>query len=194
MEFKNEIDRWRQIREFAEYIMKYADFREGVAIRECVHYEWDNQSAEEYCWCPDREDPEYPGRSVGLNGESQKICWKCPHYKIRSSRDTQDKLDEISTIWGQLKEDYARGFFSTDKEELKTLISNLDKMDGVILSVPRIEGDRLETGDPRTCPKFQSIFICKYCEFDSKCGEIINNMTGEEIKELYEFLRGDRVK
>ena len=50
------------------------------------------------------------------------------------------------------------------------------------------------TGDPRTCPKFQSIFICKYCEFDSQCGEIIFNMTEEEREELYAFLKELRMK
>lgn len=42
------------------------------------------------------------------------------------------------------------------------------------------------TGNIRTCPKASSIFICKYCDYDSKCGEQILNMTENERKAHYE--------
>ena len=41
------------------------------------------------------------------------------------------------------------------------------------------------TGDIRTCPKASSIFICKYCEYDSKCGEQLLAMTDEEREAHY---------
>ena len=37
-----------------------------------------------------------------------------------------------------------------------------------------------ETGDINTCPKASAIFICKYCKYDTKCGEQVAAMTDEE--------------
>lgn len=51
-----------------------------------------------------------------------------------------------------------------------------------------------KTGDPRTCPLMKRIFLCKYCGDDLKCGEIITQMTEEEIKELYSFLKSEAVR
>ena len=85
MKFKNEIDRWRQIREFAEYVMKYASFHEMGAIHKCEWYEFDNQSAEDYCYCPELITP--PLATTGLNGNSREICWRCPHYKVQENSE-----------------------------------------------------------------------------------------------------------
>jgi len=80
LEFKHEVERWHKIKEFAEYLTKYAEFREMNAIDECAWYEWDQQSAEDYCSHP--QIVEEPFQSKPLDGHSRDICWKCPHYEI----------------------------------------------------------------------------------------------------------------
>lgn len=42
-----------------------------------------------------------------------------------------------------------------------------------------------ETGNIRTCPRASDIFFCKYCEYDSKCGRQLNEMTDEERNAHY---------
>ena len=76
MKFKHDLERWHKMREFAEELAKMADFYEIIEINKCIHYEFDNQSAEEYCWHPSKIG-EY-GDAFGLNGESKNICWLCP--------------------------------------------------------------------------------------------------------------------
>ena len=44
------------------------------------------------------------------------------------------------------------------------------------------------TGNVHTCPEFEAIFLCKYCEKDNVCGEQIGQMSTEDIKDLYSFL------
>ena len=82
MEFRNEVERWHKTKEFAEYLMKYAEFQELCAIGECVHYEWDNQSMEDYCWSPALR--KHPFETMTLDGKSREICWKCLHYEVQS--------------------------------------------------------------------------------------------------------------
>lgn len=80
LEFKHEVERWHKTREFAEYLVKFAKFQEMCAIHDCAWYEWDQQSAEDYCWNPKLTTP--PLQTVTLDGKSREICWKCPHYEV----------------------------------------------------------------------------------------------------------------
>ena len=41
------------------------------------------------------------------------------------------------------------------------------------------------TGDINNCPRVSDIFFCKYCEYDSTCGEQLKNMTNEEVENHY---------
>ena len=41
------------------------------------------------------------------------------------------------------------------------------------------------TGDINTCPRASHIFFCKYCDYDSDCGEQVLAMTDEERKSHY---------
>ena len=85
MEFKNELERWHQIKDFAKMLTELADYHEMKAIRKCIHYEFDNQSAEEYCWYSSTRG-KY-GAARGLNGESEEICWKCPNYNTQQPKE-----------------------------------------------------------------------------------------------------------
>ena len=89
MEFRNKVERWHKLREYAEYLAKYTAFHERNAIRDCVHYEFDIQSAEEYCWCPQLR--KHHLQTTCLNGESEKICWECPHYEIGGSEEAMNE-------------------------------------------------------------------------------------------------------
>jgi len=42
------------------------------------------------------------------------------------------------------------------------------------------------TGNIRTCPKRFSIFLCKWCEYDSRCGEQLKKMTDTEREAHFE--------
>ena len=76
----NPVNKWRQMKAYAKRVLDYADWREMKAIHACRHYEFDGQSAEEYCWCPSTLG-EY-GAARGLNGKSEEICFKCVHYAV----------------------------------------------------------------------------------------------------------------
>lgn len=88
MEFKHALERWHKIREFSVMLSQYAEFKEIKEINKCIHYEFDNQSAEEYCHHPSKLG-EY-GAAFGLNGKSDEICWQCPKYEVQKDGGQED--------------------------------------------------------------------------------------------------------
>lgn len=89
MEFKNEVDRWHKIKEFAEYVRRYAEFQEIDAIGNCSWYEWDNQAMEDYCWNDNVR--KHPFKTKALDNQSQEICSKCPYYDPRPLGETTNE-------------------------------------------------------------------------------------------------------
>ena len=100
MEFRNEAERWSKLQEFAQYLLNYVGFHARVAIRACIYYDFDNQSAEDYCCCPAFEDKDYPGLLVGLNGESEEICCKCPYYSPQDELKFAFSSEELEALGG----------------------------------------------------------------------------------------------
>ncbi len=75
MKFKHDLEMWHKIGEFAKHLVQMADWNEIKEIKKCKHYEFDGQSAEDYCHHPSILGDF--GAAYPLNGKAKETCWEC---------------------------------------------------------------------------------------------------------------------
>jgi len=72
MKYKNTVEMWHKIGEFADFLVQFSKFNEQLLSHECIYYDFDSQASEEECcnFTIKREK----------DFNSSEECWKCSFY------------------------------------------------------------------------------------------------------------------
>lgn len=80
MKFKNDLDMWKETKEFGKHLQNISEFMMIKWIRKCIHYEFDSQSAEDYCHNP--KVVVEPLLTLSLNNNAREICLECEFREL----------------------------------------------------------------------------------------------------------------
>ncbi len=108
MRFKNDLEMWHRMGEFARHLNVVAGHSENKLIRRCKYYEYDSGAAEEICRCPSTKwEGGFPTGKLTTDFHSSDECYKCEFREVYI-REIGSSEPRMLLVKGEQRYDWKR--------------------------------------------------------------------------------------